>query len=153
MKSMFQIIATLACTLALTACGGSSSDDDTTAVPTPVTFVKTDTVVGTGIEATAGDQVSVYYTGYLYDSATGGKGAKFEETATGSPFTFVLGRGTVISGWDQGIAGMRVGGKRTLTIPYTLAYGSETRPAGALGVGIAAYSTLVFDVEMVAIKR
>lgn len=155
MKSMFQIIATLACALALTACGGGS-DDDTAAVPADLAsgLIKTDTVVGTGIEATAGDQVSVYYTGYLYDSTKAdGKGAKFETTATGSPFTFVLGRGTVITGWDQGIAGMRVGGKRTLTIPYALAYGSASRPAGALGVAIPSYAPLVFDVEMVAIKR
>ncbi len=155
MKSMFQIIATLACALALTACGGGSDDDDTTSIPTDLSgLTKTDLVVGTGIEAIAGDQLTVNYTGWLYDSTkTDGKGAQFETSTAGSPFTFTLGRGTVISGWDQGIPGMRVGGKRRLTIPYSLAYGATAKSAGASGVAIPAYSPLVFEIEVVAIKR
>ncbi|GGC09933.1 FKBP-type peptidyl-prolyl cis-trans isomerase [Pseudoduganella buxea] len=149
MKSIFQIAASLACAVALTACGGGGSDTPASnpAAPQPV-FSKTDTVVGTGTEATAGDTVTVHYTGYLYSAtATGGKGSQFETSVGKTPFTFVLGRGNVIAGWEQGVPGMKVGGKRTLVMPASLAYGATAQGA------IPANSALVFDVEMVAIKR
>jgi FKBP-type peptidyl-prolyl cis-trans isomerase FkpA len=145
MKSIFQIIATLSCALFLTACGGS--DDEAAAIVSP-TMVTTDLAVGTGIEAIAGDSVTVAYTGWLYDSTkTEGKGTQFDQATAASPFTFVLGKAAVIAGWDQGVAGMRVGGKRRLVIPPGLAYGAQ-------GLGsIPGNATLVFDIEVLAIKR
>ncbi|MGO4381102.1 FKBP-type peptidyl-prolyl cis-trans isomerase [Pseudoduganella sp. RAF53_2] len=149
MKSMLQLFASLACALALTACGGGSNDTTTT-TPTQPAFTKTDTVVGTGIEAIAGDQLTVNYTGWLYsDTASDHKGTQFESSKdTGTPFTFTLGKGTVIGGWEQGIPGMKAGGKRTLIIPSDLAYG-----ATGSGTKIPANQALVFDIELISIKR
>lgn len=115
--------------------------------PTQPTFTKLDTVVGTGTEATDGKTVSVHYTGWLYDSTkSDNKGTQFETSRSGSPFTFKLGAGAVIKGWDQGILGMKVGGKRTLLIPSDMAY-------GALGSGaIPANTALVFEVELMSVK-
>jgi FKBP-type peptidyl-prolyl cis-trans isomerase len=102
-----------------------------------------DLVVGQGQEATAGKRVSVHYTGTL----TNGK--KFDSSLDrGQPFTFVLGAGQVIKGWDQGVAGMKIGGKRKLTIPPELAYGN--RAVG--GDLIPANSTLVFEVELLGVS-
>src|SRR6267142_4706761 len=106
----------------------------------------TDTNVGTGTEATKGKKVSVHYTGWLYNNGT--KGAKFDSSLDrGQPFAFGLGAGQVIRGWDEGVAGMKVGGKRTLIIPPELGYGAR----GAGGV-IPPNATLVFDVELVEIR-
>ncbi len=112
-------------------------------------LIKTDTKVGKGAEATAGHQVTVHYTGWLYDAkAPGHKGAKFDSSVDhGQPFTFSLGAGMVIKGWDQGVAGMKVGGKRTLVIPPELGYGAR----GAGGV-IPPNATLVFDVELLGVQ-
>ena len=109
---------------------------------------KNDTVVGTGAEAQAGHTVSVHYTGWLYDAgAPDFKGRKFDSSVDrGQPFNFPLGGGRVIQGWDQGVAGMKVGGKRTLIIPPDLGYGAR----GAGGV-IPPNATLVFDVELIAV--
>jgi FKBP-type peptidyl-prolyl cis-trans isomerase len=105
----------------------------------------TDTTVGTGAEATAGHKVSVHYTGWLYKD--GQKGAKFDSSLDrGEPFGFTLGAQQVIRGWDEGVAGMKVGGKRTLIIPPDLAYGSR----GAGGV-IPPGATLTFDVELLKV--
>jgi len=111
-------------------------------------FIKTDTKVGKGAEAIAGHDVSVHYTGWLYDEkAPGHKGAKFDSSRDrGEPFVFSLGAGMVIKGWDEGVAGMKVGGQRTLVIPPELGYGSR----GAGGV-IPPNATLVFDVELLAV--
>jgi FKBP-type peptidyl-prolyl cis-trans isomerase FkpA len=104
-----------------------------------------DTKVGDGAEATAGRHVTVHYTGWLYDAtAAGHHGKKFDSSHDhGEPFSFKLGARQVISGWDQGVAGMKVGGARTLIIPPALGYGSR----GAGGV-IPPDATLVFDVEL-----
>lgn len=111
-------------------------------------LVKTDTVVGTGKEAVAGAMVQVNYTGWLYDAKAADKrGAKFDSSIGRGPFSFPLGAGRVIKGWDQGVAGMKVGGKRTLIIPSELAYG----PRGA-GRVIPPGATLVFDVELLDVK-
>ncbi|MDE3010104.1 MAG: FKBP-type peptidyl-prolyl cis-trans isomerase [Pseudomonadota bacterium] len=108
-----------------------------------------DTVVGTGAEASAGHVVNVHYTGWLYDeSAKDHKGRKFDSSVDrGQPFNFPLGGGRVIRGWDQGVAGMKVGGKRTLVIPAELGYGAR----GAGGV-IPPNATLVFDVELLGVN-
>ncbi|MDX2021354.1 MAG: FKBP-type peptidyl-prolyl cis-trans isomerase [Deltaproteobacteria bacterium] len=101
-----------------------------------------DLVQGTGDEATAGQTVSVHYTGWLTD------GTKFDSSLDrGKPFAFRLGAGMVIKGWDQGVAGMKVGGKRKLTIPAELGYGQR----GAGGV-IPPGATLVFDVELLGVS-
>jgi FKBP-type peptidyl-prolyl cis-trans isomerase len=110
---------------------------------------KTDAVVGDGEEATAGKTVSVHYTGWLYDEAAPEhKGKKFDSSRDrGQPFDFTLGAGQVIKGWDQGVAGMKVGGQRTLIIPPDLGYGAR----GAGGV-IPPNATLVFDVELLGVR-
>jgi FKBP-type peptidyl-prolyl cis-trans isomerase len=102
-----------------------------------------DLTEGTGQTATAGDNVLVHYTGWLTD------GAKFDSSLDrGQPFSFQLGAGRVIAGWDQGVAGMKVGGSRRLTIPPELAYGDR-----AVGGGlIPANSTLIFEVELLGIE-
>ncbi len=105
----------------------------------------TDTKVGTGEEAKRGEKVTVHYTGWLYNN--GEKGKKFDSSVDrGEPFTFDLGGGQVIPGWDQGVAGMKVGGKRTLIIPPSLGYGAR----GAGGV-IPPNATLMFDVELLKV--
>jgi len=101
-----------------------------------------DQVVGSGAEAVRGKQVTVHYTGWLTD------GKKFDSSKDrGAPFSFGLGRGQVIDGWDQGVTGMKVGGKRKLTIPPELGYGKS----GAGGV-IPPDATLVFEVELLGVK-
>ena len=110
---------------------------------------KIDTVVGSGAEATPGKSVSVHYTGWLQDaSRPDGHGKKFDSSVDRrQPFDFNLGAGQVIRGWDEGVAGMRVGGKRTLVIPPEMGYGSR----GA-GGAIPPNATLVFDVELLGVR-
>jgi len=101
-----------------------------------------DLVMGTGAEAVKGKVVSVHYTGWLTD------GNKFDSSKDrGQPFQFPLGRGQVIRGWDEGVQGMKVGGKRKLTIPPELGYGAQ----GAGGV-IPPNATLVFEVELLGVR-
>jgi FKBP-type peptidyl-prolyl cis-trans isomerase len=104
--------------------------------------------IGTGAEAVAGHTVAVHYTGWLFDAAAPeNKGRKFDSSRDrGEAFRFPLGAGRVIAGWDQGVAGMKVGGQRTLIIPPELGYGSR----GAGGV-IPPNATLVFDVELLGV--
>jgi FKBP-type peptidyl-prolyl cis-trans isomerase FkpA len=101
-----------------------------------------DLQVGTGAEATSGKKVSVHYTGTLTD------GSKFDSSLDrGRPFEFMLGAGQVIRGWDEGVAGMRVGGKRRLTIPPEMGYGARGFPPV-----IPANATLVFVVDLLGVK-
>lgn len=129
------------------ACG---SDDNPTA-PTEVTgsapFSTTDLVVGTGAEASAGQRISVNYTGWLYsDTAAGNKGRQFDSSAGRGTYSLTLGAGQVIRGWDQGIPGMRAGGRRRIVIPPELAY-------GASGQGtIPPNATLLFEVDLVSVQ-
>ena len=113
------------------------------------TLQKTDTKQGTGAEAVPGKAVVVHYTGWLYDpSAPEGKGTKFDSSLDRKvPFGFILGAGRVIRGWDEGVAGMKVGGARTLIIPPDMGYGAR----GAGGV-IPPNATLIFDVELLEVK-
>ncbi len=111
-------------------------------------LVKKDNKVGAGSEAVAGKLVDVHYTGWLYDPATpNNKGKKFDSSLDrGNLFSFPLGAGRVIKGWDQGVVGMKVGGQRTLIIPAELGYGSR----GA-GGAIPPNAALVFDVELLGV--
>ena len=105
-------------------------------------FVKEDVVVGAGVEAKAGKLITVHYTGTLTT------GIKFDSSRDrNEPFQFLLGAGQVIDGWDKGFEGMKVGGKRKLTIPYKMAYGERGYPPV-----IPPKATLIFDVELLAVK-
>ena len=108
-------------------------------------FQITDTKAGTGAEARKGQTVTVHYTGWLYNN--GQQGAKFDSSRDRKdPFKFPLGSGMVIKGWDEGVAGMKVGGQRTLIIPPEMGYGAR----GAGGV-IPPNATLKFDVELLGV--
>jgi FKBP-type peptidyl-prolyl cis-trans isomerase FkpA len=111
---------------------------------------KIDLKTGTGAEAVAGRPVLVHYTGWLHDpAAPGGKGTKFDSSKDrGLPFGFIVGAGRVIKGWDQGVAGMKVGGQRTLVIPPALGYGERSAGGGL----IPPNATLIFDVELVSVQ-
>lgn len=128
----------------------TSSTQEKSAMTSNITSLqKNDTVIGTGREAEPGFNVTVHYTGWLYDEkAVGHKGKKFDSSLDRKePFKFDLGAGQVIQGWDEGFAGMKIGGKRTLVIPSEMGYGAR----GAGGV-IPPNATLVFDVELLEVK-
>lgn len=149
MKLKLPLIAAFVAMLSLTACGGggssssSSSGGSSSTVASPATFSYTDTVVGTGTAATAGKTATVKYTGWLYSTtATGNKGNQFDS----GQFSYVVASGTVIPGFDQGVQGMKAGGKRTVLIPSSLGYGASGTS------GIPPNSGLVFDIELVAVQ-
>jgi FKBP-type peptidyl-prolyl cis-trans isomerase FkpA len=115
-------------------------------ITTPSGLQFEDAIEGTGDIATNGQRVSVHYTGWLFQD--GAQGAKFDSSKDrGTPFVFKLGAGSVIRGWDEGVAGMRVGGSRTLIIPPDLGYGAR----GAGGV-IPPQATLKFEVELLQLS-
>ncbi|WP_348696207.1 FKBP-type peptidyl-prolyl cis-trans isomerase [Duganella fentianensis] len=117
--------------------------------PAAEQLIVTDTKVGTGREATTGSTVYMHYSGWLYRPlAKNMHGKLFDSSVGREPLEFMLGAGRVIKGWDQGIQGMRVGGKRTLIIPSELAYGSRAAPGG----NIPPNSALIFDVELIDVK-
>jgi FKBP-type peptidyl-prolyl cis-trans isomerase len=131
----------------LSACGGGGEEQMPDSGIT--TLQKTDVTPGTGTEARTGQVVRVHYTGWLYNaSAADHKGQKFDSSKDrNEPFEFSLGAGEVIKGWDEGVAGMKVGGTRLLTIPPRLGYGAQ----GAGGV-IPPNATLVFEVELLDVR-
>jgi FKBP-type peptidyl-prolyl cis-trans isomerase FkpA len=137
------VIFPFAAALLLAACGGNTETSSVTQL------IRQDDAVGAGAEARNGQVVTVHYTGWLYDqSRPDRKGAKFDSSRDrNEPFTFNLGAGQVIRGWDEGVAGMKVGGRRTLTIPPEMGYGAQ----GAGGV-IPPNATLLFDVELLEVK-
>ena len=117
------------------------------AVTTPSGLQITDTKVGSGPSPKPGQICVMHYTGWLYQN--GAKGKKFDSSLDrGQPFEFAIGKRQVIGGWDEGVASMKVGGKRTLIIPPDLGYGAR----GAGGV-IPPNATLIFDVELLAVKN
>jgi peptidylprolyl isomerase len=121
-----------------------AADNQVTEMPDGLKY--TDTKTGDGATAKAGNKVSVHYTGWLSDN--GAKGKKFDSSVDrGQPFQFTLGAKQVIAGWDEGVAGMKVGGKRTLTIPPELGYGARGAPGA-----IPPNSTLIFDVELLQVQ-
>jgi FKBP-type peptidyl-prolyl cis-trans isomerase FkpA len=134
------------CAMLLAGCGGSDGSSEGNNV---TELIRQDARVGTGAEAVSGRTVTVHYTGWLYDaSRPDKKGAKFDSSRDrNEPFSFGLGSGQVITGWDEGVAGMKVGGQRTLTIPPDKGYGAR----GAGGV-IPPNATLLFDVELLDVK-
>ena len=150
-KTIFLASALLVAMLSVGGCkADSKSSTKESAMTQNVTeLIKKDTVLGEGREAEAGFNVTVHYTGWLYDpSKPDGKGKKFDSSADRhEPFVFFLGGGQVIQGWDEGFSGMKVGGKRTLIIPPHMGYG----PYGA-GAVIPPNATLIFDVELLGIK-
>lgn len=150
-KSTLMASALMIAMLAITGCKADSktSTKETAMTQNITELVKNDTVVGEGREAEAGFNVTVHYTGWLYDpSKADGKGTKFDSSLDRhEPFVFFLGGGQVIQGWDEGFAGMKVGGKRTLIIPPNMGYG--VHGAGSV---IPPNATLIFDVELLGIK-
>lgn len=157
MKTPFFRIAGLvglvmAVVVGVSACGGGNAGTaapvDSSGSSAVTTLGITDTLVGTGAVAGNGSVVSIIYTGWLYDrNAVGFRGMQFDSNVSNAPlFVFTVGAGNVIAGFDQGISGMRVGGRRTLIIPSALAYGAAGR-----GV-IPPNAALVFDVELVSLR-
>jgi FKBP-type peptidyl-prolyl cis-trans isomerase FkpA len=143
----------LALLFAATSMSHAAGQDQAAAAPAAAAeanpLVKIDTVVGTGKEAVAGSTVRVNYTGWFYKPlAAKQHGRQFDSSVGREPLEFALGTGRVIKGWDQGVAGMKVGGKRTLIIPSELAYGKR----GAGGGGIPPDADLIFDVELLDVK-
>lgn len=135
----------LTLTLALAACerAPAPASADVAAVP----LQKIDAAVGTGKEAVAGTTAVVNYTGWLYEpKAPSQHGAQFDSSIGRAPFNFQLGAGQVIAGWDEGVKGMKVGGKRTLIVPPGMGYG-----AGGAGP-IPPNATLIFDVELLEVR-
>ena len=147
------VIPTLLTALVLAFAGtgcGSTSTSGPSATTTSAPFSQTDLRVGTGADAVAGRRLTVNYTGWLHDSSkTDSKGAQFDSSLSAgrSPYVFTLGVGGVIREWDQGVAGMKVGGLRRLVIPPELGYG-----ATGSGADIPPNATLVFDVELLNVQ-
>jgi FKBP-type peptidyl-prolyl cis-trans isomerase FkpA len=128
----------VALSAAIAGCTGSTASPSNTAL-----YTQTDLHVGTGAVAANGNTLTVNYTGWLYDgSKIDLKGLQFETSVGQTPFTFILGSGQVIDGWEKGVPGMQVGGLRRLVIPPSLAYG--TTRSGK----IPANATLVFEIEL-----
>jgi peptidylprolyl isomerase len=140
------LVAALAGVFALSVRNTAVAQAVGTTVTTPSGLKVTDTVIGTGATPKPGQICVMHYTGWLYQN--GAKGQKFDSSVDrGRPFEFPIGRRRVIAGWDEGVATMKVGGKRTLIIPPELGYG----PSGAGGV-IPPNATLIFDVELLEVK-
>ncbi|WEF33932.1 FKBP-type peptidyl-prolyl cis-trans isomerase [Pseudoduganella chitinolytica] len=133
--------------LSLTLAGCNRAEAPKPADATPVALQKIDTVPGTGKEALAGSTAVVHYTGWLYaPNADQQHGAQFDSSRGRDPFSFRLGAGQVIPGWDQGVQGMKVGGRRTLIVPAAMGY-------GASGAGpIPPNANLIFEVELLDVQ-
>jgi len=129
-----------------TATAAAAARKETKMKTTPSGLQYEDTVEGTGVSPKAGQTCVMHYTGWLWEN--GAKGKKFDSSLDrGQPFEFPLGQGRVIKGWDEGVATMKIGGKRTLLIPPSLGYGAR----GAGGV-IPPNATLLFEVELIGVR-
>jgi len=146
-KLLSTAVLGLALSLTLAGCKRSEAPGAAPADAKPVALQKIDTVPGTGKEAVAGATVVVNYTGWLYSpNAQLQHGAQFDSSVGREPFSFQLGAGQVIPGWDQGVQGMKVGGKRTLIVPAEMGYGAQ-------GAGpIPPNANLIFEVELLDVK-
>ena len=143
---MTRAIILAALLAASVACGGDSSSTPTLPPTSSGAYTQTDLVVGTGNAANNGNNVTVSYTGWLYDTGKpNGKGNQFDSSTS---FTFTLGAGRVIRGWDQGVPGMRVGGQRRLIIPPELAYGTTSPDP----TKIPSNATLLFDIALTNVQ-
>ncbi|MYM25236.1 FKBP-type peptidyl-prolyl cis-trans isomerase [Duganella sp. FT135W] len=148
------MIAAAVCAVALVACGGGGGDSSTSSpaagVQPPTALKIEDQVIGTGAEAATGKTASVRYTGYLFDGSRSDlRGTKFDSNVgTGSLFSFVVNANPlqVISGFNSGVLGMKVGGKRVVTIPPSLGYGASGFSS------IPGNATLIFEIELVAVN-
>jgi FKBP-type peptidyl-prolyl cis-trans isomerase FkpA len=130
----------------LVSCGGAEAPLTS---PPPTAFSQTDLIVGAGTTARRGARLTVHYTGWVYDaSRPENKGRQFDSSVGSEPFTFRLGAGEVIPGWDRGFEGMRSGGKRRLVIPPDLGYGATGTPDGA----IPGNAGLIFEMELVDVR-
>ena len=156
LNSQKGLIVAVSISALLVGCGGAKTDEIKQVVTqknsmtnSAVSFQKIDVAVGEGAVATEGQNVSVHYTGWLYEpEEADNHGTKFDSSVDrGKPFQFPLGGGRVIKGWDKGVEGMKVGGKRTLIIPPEMGYGA--RGAGQV---IPPNATLIFDVELLGVK-
>jgi FKBP-type peptidyl-prolyl cis-trans isomerase len=135
-KLLFEAVALLLFAAFMTSCSGSSVSE----------LATKDLVVGTGDEAASGATVTMHYTGWLYSN--GHRGEQFDSSLGGEPFPFTLGAGEVIEGWDRGIEGMKVGGKRELIIPPEMGYGASGFPPD-----IPPNSALIFEVELMDVQH
>ena len=135
-----------ALTLTVAGCKRSEAPQQQTAA-NAVAFQRIDTLPGTGKEAVAGSTAVVHYTGWLFEpKAEAQHGAQFDSSRSGQPFSFQVGGGQVIKGWDEGVQGMKVGGKRTLILPPDMGY-------GASGAGpIPPNANLIFEVELLEVR-
>lgn len=142
---VFQSLLVLAAVMAALLAAGC--DDSPTAPSNYAPFAQLDLFVGSGDEAVNGRTLTVHYTGWFYDETKADRrGVQFDTSQGRGPFTYVLGAGQVISGWERGVPGMKAGGVRRLVIPPSLAYGnSRTGP-------IPPNATLVFDIELVSVQ-
>ena len=141
---------TLAALLIAAMAAASACGDDSPNAPTQLPraeYSATDITVGAGTEATNGKRLSVHYTLWTYEpTGQNGKGQQLQTSVGGTPFSFVLGTGAVISGWDRGVPGMRAGGVRRLTLPPELAYGTSGNGA------IQPNQSLVFEVQLLDVQ-
>lgn len=143
-RFLSRMVAPAACVLLVAGCGGTTATGPSSTAP----FSLVDLRLGTGTEAVAGSLLSVNYTGWLYDPTKPDlKGLQFDSNVnTETPFMFNLGFQQVIQGWDEGLAGMKIGGIRKLVIPSSLGYG------GVRNHSIPPYATLVFEVELLDVQ-
>ena len=143
------VLAVLASALTVAACGGGDDNSTPTGPSTPRgEYSQTDLVVGTGTDAAAGRTATVYYTLWFYNpNGTDGKGQQIQSNVGGTPFSFLVGGNGVISGWNRGVPGMRVGGRRRLVLPPELAYGAAGNPPT-----IGPNATLVFEIELLNVQ-
>jgi FKBP-type peptidyl-prolyl cis-trans isomerase FkpA len=139
-RRTFAIFGCLVLCLTAAGCG------DAPVAPTPVSFSQADVSIGTGTEAAAGKALTVNYTAWLYDETKPDRKGLMVDSSLDGTFSFTLGVGQVIAGWDQGLASMKVGGTRRLVIPSSLAYGSVRRGP------IPPFATLLFEVELLKVQ-